>query len=69
MPLINESTNEKNNAGLNENNSSNSRVALKDSKVATFPTYCVILTMVAVIGGLENGINIAVTNIPGKNNK
>lgn len=64
MPLVNESLNEKNNANPNGNNSN---IALKDSKVATFPTYCVILTLIAIIGGVEHGINIAVTNIPGNN--
>ncbi|RHZ82037.1 hypothetical protein Glove_114g18 [Diversispora epigaea] len=61
MSLINQSINENNNFNLNENNSN---VVLKDSKIATLPTYCLILTLIAVIGGLENGLNFGITNIP-----
>ncbi|CAG8549759.1 11635_t:CDS:2 [Diversispora eburnea] len=35
-----------------------------DSKIAKLPTYCLILALIAAIGGLEVGITSGITNIP-----
>ncbi|CAG8676572.1 5397_t:CDS:2 [Cetraspora pellucida] len=38
--------------------------SIKDSRNANLPLYCIILTLLAVIGGFENGFNTGITNIP-----
>ncbi|CAG8505839.1 4075_t:CDS:2, partial [Cetraspora pellucida] len=43
--------------------------SIQDSRNAKLPYYCIILTLLAVIGGFENGFNTGITNIPGYQNK
>ncbi|CAG8509213.1 12925_t:CDS:2 [Cetraspora pellucida] len=38
--------------------------SIQDSRNAKLPFYCIILTLLAVIGGFENGFNTGITNIP-----
>ncbi|CAG8555997.1 3786_t:CDS:2, partial [Scutellospora calospora] len=39
-------------------------ISIRDSKTAKLPFYCILLTLVVVIGGFENGLNTGITNIP-----
>ncbi|CAG8642575.1 576_t:CDS:2, partial [Racocetra persica] len=38
--------------------------SIQDSRNAKLPFYCIMLTLLAVIGGFENGFNTGITNIP-----